>query len=458
MASMAGAAGATTAESTTITARELIDVSPLGSRRRAFILVGFLCVLLDGIDIGAWGFVYPRVVAEWGVTVGQVTAVATIGYIMLALGALVAGPLADRFGRRPILLASMALFGGPMIIAGFAGNIETVGVCRAIACTGLGAVMPTVITSVSEYLPLIRRALLLTLMFCGFPLGQSVVGYMAALIVPTFGWSWLLIVGGIAAVALIPVIATVLPESLNVLLRRPAHAHRAEQVVAGIAKSVRETRPVVTESTDTAADSYHQARGVRMVLSRKLILTSLIVWFAYLVNCTVTYVIIGYLPLIMAQAGTGTAGSGLVVAMAGWGGVIGSLLIGYMMGRFGNYRSLVIGLTLTAISVSAVAFGDWQLSGLLVLGLVWGILNAGSNGGMNAFSAQVFPPNARATGVSWMHSAGKLGAIFSGLLGGLMITAGWGIGAIFISFAIPLLMAAAGFGWLAFKNQPRTKH
>ena len=78
-------------------------------------------------------------------SVGQITAVATIGYITLALGALAAGPVADRYGRRPVLLASMAMFGGPMIVAGLATNIETVGVCRAIACAGLGAVMPTVI-------------------------------------------------------------------------------------------------------------------------------------------------------------------------------------------------------------------------------------------------------------------------------------------------------------------------
>lgn len=126
------------------------------------------------------------------------------------------------------------------------------------------------------------------------------------------------------------------------------------------------------------------------------------------------------------------------------------------MSRFGNYRTLIIALTLTAVSISAVAFGDWQLSGLLVLGLVWGILNAGSNGGMNAFASEVFPPTARATGVSWMHSAGKLGAILSGLLGGVMIAAGWGIGAIFISMAIPLLIAVAGFAWLGYRNQPRT--
>ena len=454
---MSGVASRTDTTAPLLTIRKLIDSSPLGRRRMSIIVVGFLCVLLDGIDIGAWGFVYPRLIADWGATVGQVTVVATVGYVTLALGALIAGPLADRFGRKPTLLASIALFGGGLLVAGFATNIETIGICRAVACAGLGAVMPAVITLVSEYLPLKRRSFLVTIVFCGFPLGQSVVGYMAAFIVPNFGWSSLLIVGGVAGLALIPLTAAVLPESLALLLRRPNQQHRVERIVDTIARSVGEARPVTITAVDLIpASPSRREGGVGLVLSRQLLPTSLIVWFAYLVNCTVTYMLIGYLPLIMAQMGMDASGSGQIVGMAGWGGVMGSLLIGYAMSRFGNYRTLIIALTLTAVSISAVAFGDWQLSGLLVLGLVWGILNAGSNGGMNAFASEVFPPTARATGVSWMHSAGKLGAILSGLLGGVMIAAGWGIGAIFISMAIPLLIAVAGFAWLGYRNRPRT--
>lgn len=451
---MSKTAGATATSITTLTARELIDSSPLGRRRIGFILVAFLCVLVDGIDIGAWGFVYPQLVAEWGVTVEQVTAIATIGYVTLALGAFVAGPLADRFGRQSVLLVSLAMFGGSMLVAGFATSIQTLGVCRAIACVGLGAVMPTVITLISEYMPLKNRAVFVTIVFTGFTLGQVVVGYMAAFLVPTFGWSVLLLVCGVLGVVMIPLAALIMPESLNLLLRSPAHTERAKKIVSGLAKSVGETRPVVTAPINISPEpSGTPDGGVRMVLSRKIISTSLIVWFAYLANCTVTYVLIGYLPLIMAGQGMDASGSGQVVAMFGWGGVIGSLAIGYAMSRFGNYRVMIIGLALTAISISAVAFGDWQLTGLLALGLAWGMLNGGSNGGMNAFAAEVFPANARATGLSWMHSAGKLGAILSGLLGGLMIAAGWGIGAIFISFSIPVLVAAVGFGWLAIKNK-----
>ena len=439
-----------TSTQTHLTVRDLLDTDRLGARRLMLILVGFLCVLLDGIDIGVWGFVYPHVIADWGVSVQQVTVAATAGYVTLALGALVAGPVADRFGRKPTLLISVALFAISLLVAGAASSFEVIAICRAIACAGLGAVMPTAITLVSEYLPQKRRTLLITVVFCGFPLGQAVVGYMAAFIVPNLGWPSLLIVGGIAGLALLPLIALFLPESLTLLTRRLHHQTRAERIVTSLARSLREERPVTTTGETSTNNTTAAAEGgIRTVLSRKLILTSVVVWFAYLVNCTVTYVLIGYLPLIMAQMGTGAAGSGQVIGMAGWGGLIGSLIIGYTMSRFNHYKVLIIGLALTAVSIAIVAFGQWELSALLVLGLVWGLLNGGSNGGMNAFASEVFPPHARATGVSWMHSAGKLGAILSGLFGGLMIGAGWGIGAIFIAFAIPLLIAAAGFGILA---------
>lgn len=436
-----------------LTVRDLLDSTRLGGRRVALILVGFLCVLLDGIDIGVWGFVYPHVVADWGVTVQQVTVVATSGYITLAVGALVAGPLADRFGRKPTLLVSVALFAVSLLVAGVATSFETIGLCRAIACAGLGAVMPTAITLVSEYLPTKRKALLVTIVFCGFPLGQALVGYMAAFIVPTLGWPSLLIVGGVAGLVLLPLIALFIPESLTMLMNDPQRRPRAERIVGRLARSLQEERPISANVEPGSTGTPMLEGGIRTVLSRRLLLTSVVVWFAYLVNCTVTYVLIGYLPLIMAQMGTGAAGSGQVIGMAGWGGLIGSLIIGYTMSRFNQYKVLIIGLAMTAASIAIVAFGQWPLSALLALGLVWGLLNGGSNGGMNAFASDAFPPHARATGVSWMHSAGKLGAILSGLFGGLMIAAGWGIGAIFVAFAVPLLIAAGGFAVLAIKQR-----
>lgn len=440
-----------------ISPRELLASGPLGGRRLAMIVVATLCVLLDGIDIGVWGFIYPTVVAEWGVTPDQITTVATTGYITLALGALAAGPVADRIGRKPTLLVGVLLFSVPLVAVAFAQSIVAVGIARALACAGLGAVFPTAITLISEFLPAKRKVLIVTLVFAGFPFGQSVVGYMAAALVPSGGWQALVLTGGILGLALVPAVILVMRESVAIDSRRPATLPRAQRTVELIARSMRETRPVQAGAADTAdAPAAGQATprgGVRAVLSRKLLLTSTVTWWAYLANCTVTYVILGYLPLIMAQMGMDASKSGPVIGMTGWGGLIGSLVIGLLMTKFGQHRVVAIGLTLTAASVAIVAVGDWSLGGLLALGLAWGLLNGGSNAGMNAFASDAFPPYARGTGVSWMHSAGKLGAIVSGLLGGMMIGAGWTMGGIFVAFAIPVLIAAIGFVVLGYSRR-----
>jgi AAHS family 4-hydroxybenzoate transporter-like MFS transporter len=435
-----------------ITVTQLIAGSPLGARRTAYIVIGFFCVLLDGVDIGAWGFVYPHLVRDWGASPGQITTMVTAGYITLALGALVVGPCADRWGRKPTLLVSIVLFGGSMVAAAFTTDIVTIGVLRSVACFGLGAVFPSAIALVSEFLPRRRKALLVTIVFAGFPLGQSVVGYLAAFIVPSFGWQVLMLVGGILGLVLVPVVWLFLPESIALILRRRSDDPRAARTVDAIARSTGVSEPVDLV-LDRDPDDEANRGGVRTVLSRKVLLTSVVVWYGYLANCTVTYVLIGYLPLIMANMAMDASASGQVIGLAGWGGAIGSLVVGYAMSRVGQYRALVAGLVLTAVAVGVVAVGTWTLGGLLVLGFFWGLLNGGSNAGMNAFAASAFPTRGRGTGVAWMHSAGKIGAIAAGLFGGLMIGAGWGIGAIFVSFAIPVLMAAAGFALLGLRQR-----
>lgn len=444
---------------TTLTAREFLASTPLGSYRMRILFVGFLCVLVDGIDIGVWGFVYPPIIKEWGVSVEQITAVATMGYIALALGAFIAGPLADRFGRKPTLLVSTGMFAVSLLAAGLATNIEMIGLCRVVACAGLGAVMPTALTLVSEYLPAKGRAFLITIMFCGFPLSQTAVGYLAAIIVPGFGWNVLLIIGGIAGAILLALILLFIPESLALLGRTGSGRTKAARILKDLASSVGHTPPTVDTPVElkTVNAANHQS-AVRAVLSKGQLFTSCVVWFSYLANCTVTYVIFGYLPLIMAQTGVGAAGSGQILAMNGWGGVIGTLLIGYIMTKTGNFRTIAVSLILTGASISVVAFGNWELTSLIVLGFVWGVLNAGSNGGMNAAATEAFPAKGRATGISWMHAAGKFGAILSGLLGGIMIGAGWGIGAIMISFAFPLLISGTGYTVMAYRNRTLTSN
>jgi len=156
----------------------------------------FIVVLADGFDTAAIGFIAPSLIGEWGVerpALGPVLSAALFG---LAFGALCSGPLADHFGRKTMLSASVLLFGVACTASSFSANLTQLTVLRFVTGIGLGAAMPNAVTLMSEYCPDRRRATLTNLMFCGFPLGAAFGGFLAAWMIPQWGWRSVLELGG----------------------------------------------------------------------------------------------------------------------------------------------------------------------------------------------------------------------------------------------------------------------
>jgi AAHS family 4-hydroxybenzoate transporter-like MFS transporter len=126
-----------------------LDSQPVGRRRWSIVVLAFLVITLDGIDVQAWSFVYPQIVANWGTPLAAITAVVTFGVVGMAIGAILGGPLADRFGRRTIILVGTAWFTVFTLLGAASQNVEMVGAARLLACLGLGAVLPTSVTLVA---------------------------------------------------------------------------------------------------------------------------------------------------------------------------------------------------------------------------------------------------------------------------------------------------------------------
>src|SRR5262249_24743433 len=133
----------------------------------------FVVVLADGFDTAAIGFIAPSLVSEWGVERSALGPVLSAALFGLAFGALGAGPLADRFGRKLVLSASVLLFGVACLASSFSADLTQLTILRFVTGIGLGAAMPNAVTLMSEYCPDARRATLTNLMFCGFPLGAA---------------------------------------------------------------------------------------------------------------------------------------------------------------------------------------------------------------------------------------------------------------------------------------------
>ncbi len=431
--------------------QDFLDSHPVGGRRWAIVVLAFLVITLDGLDVTVWSFVYPQIVASWTTPLTAITAVVTFGVVGMAIGAILGGPLADRVGRRGVILVGTAWFTVFTLLGATSQNVQMVGTFRFLACLALGAVMPTTVTLVAEFMPAARRSTLITIAFAGFTFGAIVAGYLAAGIVPTLGWQALLITAGVISLALIPFLAWKVPESVTFLalkerspekIRRTLHAIAPTADVENINLGINRSEPV-------------RKGGIRVVLSKQFLASSILLWVCYFIGLSVTYLLANYLPLIIKNYGLTAADAGVIVAMYGWGGTVGSLLVGFAMGKLGKFRVLGVMFALGALSVWIVAAFTLGFSGLLIVAFAWGLFLPGTNTGVNALAALVYPTRARGTGVSWMHGFGRIGTIVSGIFGGMMLALGWATGQIFFAIGFPFLIGTVAIILLSIASRRR---
>lgn len=156
--------------------QDFIDQNPLSRSQKLIMWLCFIIVAIDGFDTAAVGFIAPALKAEWALQAADLAPLFGAGLFGLMAGALLFGPLADKFGRKPILVGSVILFGLASLISAFTTDLDSLVIWRFITGLGLGGAMPNAITLTSEYSPTKRRSSLVTLMFCGFTIGSALGG------------------------------------------------------------------------------------------------------------------------------------------------------------------------------------------------------------------------------------------------------------------------------------------
>src|SRR3954468_5629693 len=243
----------------------------------------FCIVLLDGFDTAAIGYIAPSLITEWGVERPALAPVLSAALFGLAFGALSAGPLADRFGRKAVLVGSVLLMGAACLLSGFSGGLYQLVAWRFATGLGLGAAMPNAVTLMSEYCPDARRATLTNAMFCGFPLGAAFGGFLAAWMIPQFGWRSVLVLGGAVPLALALLLLLLLPESLRYMVAEKHPAERIRRVLRRISATAADaTAFTMHEKVETQAKS-----SIGVVLSRPYLVGSVMLWTAYFMGLVI---------------------------------------------------------------------------------------------------------------------------------------------------------------------------
>ena len=231
----------------------------------------FFIVLLDGFDTAAIGYIAPSLVAEWGVSRPELAPVLSAALFGLAFGALSAGPLPDRFGRKAVLVASVLAIGAACLASAFSGRLNEPVAWRFVTGLGLGAAMPYAVKLMSEYCPGARRATLTNAMFCGFPVGAAFGGFLAAWKIPQFGWRSVLVLGGVVPLALALLLLLLLPESVRHMVAKGQSAERVRGVLRRISPEAADAASfVLAEKAPraSAATGVAAAGGIGLVLSR----------------------------------------------------------------------------------------------------------------------------------------------------------------------------------------------
>nr|WP_306393472.1 MFS transporter [Massilia sp. REN29] len=398
----------------------------------------FLIVLLDGFDTAAIGFIAPSLISEWGVSRQALAPVLSAALFGLASGAVLAGPLSDRLGRKLVLSVSTLLFGAACAWSAYATSLTELAVLRFITGIGLGAAMPNAVTMMSEYCPDKRRAMLTNAMFCGFPLGAAFGGFLAAWMIPQWGWRSVLLLGGVAPVLVGIVIVLVLPESVRFLLARGG---RQEQVRAALrrisASADRATAFVMTEKKPGGS----AGSGMAVIMSRPYLLGTLMLWTAYFMGLVIFYSLINWMPLLFKDAGLSTQNATLVAALFPLGGV-GAVFFGYLMDRYNANAVVATGFALTAVSIFAIGQSAGNLGLLMAVVFVAGVVMNTAQSSLPALAAAFYPTQGRATGVAWMMGFGRLGGIAGSFLVAELARLQFGIGGIFAVVALAGAVAA----------------
>ena len=422
-----------------------------------FLLCAFVA-LVDGFDTQIIALAAPDIASSWGIAPSAFGGVFASGLVGALFGSIAFGIGADRLGRKPSLVVAILLFGLVSLLTPFCENLLELSIVRFVTGIGLGGALPGVIAVVSEYASPQRRAAVVSLMFCGFPLGAVVGGVVAALVIPEHGWKPLFYLGGLLPLLLLPVFAKFVPESIR-FLQLHGERDKLEAVLRkmGAAAHTLDDGSDAKEKLEKSASSWGLLRSV---FGGGRALGSSILTVTFMLSLMLSYFLVNWLPLLAHQAGAGGRYAMLGVAALNLGSIAGCLSLGRLIVRHGPIAPIGLAYAVGAGVIALIGLSGSSGALLLVTCFLGGAFSIGAQMCIVGLGATFYETTVRATGVGWLMGTGRLGAIFGPILGGLLIANAVPAPSLFQIAGGLSLAAAAGvclLGLLCYRGRSPTR-
>jgi AAHS family 4-hydroxybenzoate transporter-like MFS transporter len=399
-----------------------------------------LLMALEGYDAYIVANLAPFIARSLDIPIPSMGFVFTAQAAGMALGFYTIPVLADRIGRRGIVLIGSATFGVLTILSTMVGTLGEFTFVRFLAFGALGGTMPNIVALVTELMPESRRGKLITWLFIGHGLGASLAGLVGPTFIAWHSWEAAFWAGGIALLLLVPVLYVYLPESCRYLVTREAADPR-------IGETLRKVDPGLTFAPGTVfVTDEIQVSGspVAGLFRDGRALMTLLLWIAMGGALCSVASFSAWLPSYLhVLGGLDPSTATRMSSFSAFGAITGPILLTFLMKRFGMPASLTMTLFVSFFAMAALTLVAQAPVLGWVLGFSFGLLVIGSQAGLNALVASSYPSSNRSTGIGWAGGIGRITSMIGPGLGGAMLAAQWPALWIYSAIAAPLLIAAA---------------
>lgn len=435
--------------------RRSVDENPMSRFQIVAVAVCIILNMLDGFDVLAVAFSAAHLSAAWHLSGKEIGLLLSAGLFGMAGGSLFIAPLADRIGRRPLVVACLTTIACGMLASAAAENLTQLVALRAITGLGIGGMLASIAVIAAEYSSDKWRSGAISMQSAGYSLGATLGGAASAYLLTHFGWRSVFVFGGVATAIVLPLVLYSLPESLDFLIaRKPAAA--LEKVNTILARMDREPVAALPIASKTRGAEQSSAAPGHGTLRR-----TLFIWAAFFCVMAGFYFVMSWTPKLLVQAGLSAVQGITGGVLLNVGGMVGCTVFSLLAARFNVARLLTVFLVASAVLLALFGAVSSSLNIALTVAVVLGAVISACVGGLYAITPRLYAPQSRATGVGWAIGMGRAGAIIAPFAVGTLLDSGWSVASLYYLFCAPFVLAVlfvfGASSKLEFKEIPQAR-